>query len=75
MKPWLKEEGGHQLEGFVGAWGIKTSQFNSIDCLLQFTEWLFDLPSIPANVKTAALEVEGLGKRKRKMLAKAKVRC
>lgn len=71
-KPWKSEPRGSQLEAFVGAFGIHTSQFNTTGELIWFACKLFDLD--PVGVETAeraASMIEGIGKKERSRRARA----
>lgn len=72
MKPWLSEPRGRQLEAFVGAYGIRTSQFKTTGELIWFALRLFGID--PADIKTvelAADTIEALGKKERGVRARA----
>jgi hypothetical protein len=71
MKPWLSDPRGRQLEAFIGAWRIKTSQFDTVGDILQGARLLFDLPmSASSSIGLAADYLEALGKKERAIRAR-----
>ena len=71
-KPWKTEPRGPQLEAFVGAFGIHTSQFSTTGELIWFACKLFGVD--PAGIRTAeeaAAKIEALGKKERSRRAYA----
>lgn len=70
-KPWIDEPHGRQLEAFVGAFQIKTSQFKTTRELVWFACRLFDLdPEQLTTVEAAAAAINDLGKKERSARAK-----
>jgi hypothetical protein len=71
VKPWLSEPRGRQLEAFVGAYGIKTSQFKTTGELIWFALRLFGIdPTEIKTVELAADTIEALGKKERGIRAR-----
>lgn len=43
-KPWIRENGGRQLEGLLGAYGKATGGILTIDELIQTAAGIFEIP-------------------------------
>lgn len=70
-KPWKSEARGAQLEAFVGAFGIHTSQFKTSQELVWFACRLFEIdPNEVKGVAAAASAIEALGKKERSARAR-----
>jgi hypothetical protein len=70
-KPWKSEPRGSQLEAFVGAFGIHTSQFKTPQELVWFACRLFEIEPDPLKtVEEAATMIEAIGKKERSVRAK-----
>lgn len=69
MKPWLSSPRGRQLEAFVGAYGIKTSRYQTTEEIIIDACTLFDLlgvnRSVLWSVEETASAIEALGKKER----------
>ena len=70
-KPWKSEPRGSQLEAFVGAFGIHTSQFKTPQELVWFACRLFEIdPQSVRTVEDAAAAIEAIGKKERSARAR-----
>lgn len=70
-KPWTIEPRGRQLEAFVGAYGIRTSQFETTRELIWFACRLFEIASEQVEtIDQAASKIEAIGKKERGLRAK-----
>lgn len=67
-KPWIEVEGGRQLDGFLGAYGCKTSQFETNFEIIQEAARVFELEPTE-NVAEIASKIDALGRRERKVRA------
>src|SRR5690348_15630540 len=68
-KSWLSENGGSQLQAFLGVWGVKTGDIDDASALIRMAADVFELP-VKANCAEMAAAVGALSKTRRKELAR-----
>lgn len=68
-KPWLTENGGRQLEAFLGSRGMRTSEILTTEELIQTAAGVFEIP-MEATCQKMAEVIAGLSKRDRRIKAR-----
>lgn len=70
-KPWLEENKGKTLEAYIGAYGIRTSEFETVQDLVNAACLLYDLEPKSQSVEQMSNEIGAIPKKERSRRAHA----